>query len=567
MSYSLSIPPRPEHTHQGLLLALLVSLLLHVVFLFITRNFEISSPPVEDKRYTVELLPSRTEPPRPLPEATPLLKEPMKVQPRRRAERTQPPSPLEKQQLQEELKRPEPVEKPKPKERRFDRDVAAVELPPPQKQEKPPEAAYADRYNRSVPLETRLRGPARDAMRRSAPTPAPTAPAQPRPAPRQTPPPLRSSEAERARDSITLTPLPRAAEKPKEGPAPQARTEDKPHAAPTAAAENRREAALPAPQHAPAENAAPLPKQVKRSLDDKTLKSMKRLLPRARTPVKPSTPSSAPRVLESDKSPSARAVSPPVSSSAPPTSVPRVSARNAPQPPPPAATTDKARPSPAKKKRPAEVPPEKTMVASLPPQASPPVSGAPSARLPAPDAPKIPKAFLRPGADNALKPKEEKQRAEPKLQVADLLGNVGAVIPPTAPPSPNALPGTTDQDGNIDRGVFGPRVNMNTLSQPRYFSYFTKLKGAITRSWSYPRAAVEKAQLGEGTMKISIDRMGRLVAWELTRTTGYGLLDDAFMRAVRQAEYPAFPDEWPEPGIDLTINFRYTLGRPFFYSR
>ena len=68
-------------------------------------------------------------------------------------------------------------------------------------------------------------------------------------------------------------------------------------------------------------------------------------------------------------------------------------------------------------------------------------------------------------------------------------------------------------------------------------------------------------------MTISIRRDGKLVKWDLARTTGFGLLDDAFMRAVRNASYPEFPDEWPEAGIDLTINFRYTLGRPFFYSR
>lgn len=100
----------------------------------------------------------------------------------------------------------------------------------------------------------------------------------------------------------------------------------------------------------------------------------------------------------------------------------------------------------------------------------------------------------------------------------------------------------------------------------KYYGYRTRLKEKIENIWVYPYEAIQKGIFGDLIIEFTILKDGRLGSVELQRTSGYKMLDDAAIKALRDAApYWPLPKEWKEDSFTIKGHFVYSLGG--FYIR
>jgi protein TonB len=94
----------------------------------------------------------------------------------------------------------------------------------------------------------------------------------------------------------------------------------------------------------------------------------------------------------------------------------------------------------------------------------------------------------------------------------------------------------------------------------KYYGYMQRLKEKIEGIWRYPSDAAEKGLYGDLYVRFTIKKNGKLGAVELVRTSGHKSLDDAAIKALKDAEpYWPLPDEWGKDGLTITGHFVYSL--------
>ncbi len=104
-------------------------------------------------------------------------------------------------------------------------------------------------------------------------------------------------------------------------------------------------------------------------------------------------------------------------------------------------------------------------------------------------------------------------------------------------------------------------------SEIRYYSYMRKLKERIEAVWEYPRKAAEEGIYGDLVIRFVIKKDGSLGAVELVRTSGWRMLDQAAVAALRDGSpYWPLPDEWGTDSLTVTGHFIYTL-YGYYYVR
>lgn len=92
------------------------------------------------------------------------------------------------------------------------------------------------------------------------------------------------------------------------------------------------------------------------------------------------------------------------------------------------------------------------------------------------------------------------------------------------------------------------------------WGYLQRLKEKIERIWQYPLEAAERGIFGDLYIKFIIDRNGKLISIELLRTSGYRMLDDAAIKALKDAQpFWPLPDDWEKDSLTITGHFIYTL--------
>lgn len=105
-----------------------------------------------------------------------------------------------------------------------------------------------------------------------------------------------------------------------------------------------------------------------------------------------------------------------------------------------------------------------------------------------------------------------------------------------------------------DRGI---TFDTNEL---KYYSYMQRLKDKIEGIWKYPPEAAEKGIYGDLYIRFTIKKNGKLGNIELLRTSGYRSLDEAAMKALKDAEpFWPLPDEWKKEDLVITGHFIYSL--------
>lgn len=92
------------------------------------------------------------------------------------------------------------------------------------------------------------------------------------------------------------------------------------------------------------------------------------------------------------------------------------------------------------------------------------------------------------------------------------------------------------------------------------WGYLQRLKEKIERVWQYPPEAAERGIYGDLYIKFIIDKKGKLVSIELLRTSGYRMLDDAAIKALKDAQpFWPLPEDWQKDYLTITGHFIYTL--------
>lgn len=76
---------------------------------------------------------------------------------------------------------------------------------------------------------------------------------------------------------------------------------------------------------------------------------------------------------------------------------------------------------------------------------------------------------------------------------------------------------------------------------------------------SYPEAARERGEEGNVEVRFTVERSGRVVAAAIVRPSGSALLDEAALGLLRQAAFPAFPEDMAQDRVTITTTVRYSL--------
>lgn len=94
----------------------------------------------------------------------------------------------------------------------------------------------------------------------------------------------------------------------------------------------------------------------------------------------------------------------------------------------------------------------------------------------------------------------------------------------------------------------------------KYYGYMQRLREKIEYTWKFPAEAGERRIAGEVYIRFTISKNGKLTAADVVRTSGYRILDDAAVRALRDADpYWPLPEEWKRNDLTITGRFIYSV--------
>ena len=104
----------------------------------------------------------------------------------------------------------------------------------------------------------------------------------------------------------------------------------------------------------------------------------------------------------------------------------------------------------------------------------------------------------------------------------------------------------------------GEAISLDT-TESRYASYFARIKRQIELAWNYPNEAQRKGITGELTLRFQISRDGNLMNVRLINSSGYNVLDEAALQAVKSAApYYPFPVTIDRETLPILANFIYS---------
>ncbi len=224
--------------------------------------------------------------------------------------------------------------------------------------------------------------------------------------------------------------------------------------------------------------------------------------------------------------------------------------------------------------KPAPVPavPARRAAPAMPPHSRPmPRPAAPIPAIPLPSAP-APGGTLRRGAvapapapmpfpPDALAPSRpegavRRGAARPKIDFSDIpQPSRGAAHEEARLVDPAVIDQYAER---VERKVEDQKKIGITTDEFKYRDYMRRLKARIEGIWDYPREAAERGISGDLEIEFTINRDGTLGKVRLARTSGFPDLDEAALRAVRDAApYWPMPADWEEKGIIIMGHFIY----------
>lgn len=94
----------------------------------------------------------------------------------------------------------------------------------------------------------------------------------------------------------------------------------------------------------------------------------------------------------------------------------------------------------------------------------------------------------------------------------------------------------------------------------KYYGYMRRLREKIEGIWQYPSDAATRGIYGDLYVNFTIKKNGALGSVDLVRTSGYRSLDEAAIKALKEAApYWPLPEEWKEEALTIKGHFIYSL--------
>lgn len=95
---------------------------------------------------------------------------------------------------------------------------------------------------------------------------------------------------------------------------------------------------------------------------------------------------------------------------------------------------------------------------------------------------------------------------------------------------------------------------------PQQLSWQSKLTTYLARFKRYPVSAQSRNEQGTVTMRLVVERTGKILSAGIVRGSGFDNLDEAARQWVaRAAPVPPFTDDMAQPSIEVTVPFRFSL--------
>ena len=118
-------------------------------------------------------------------------------------------------------------------------------------------------------------------------------------------------------------------------------------------------------------------------------------------------------------------------------------------------------------------------------------------------------------------------------------------------PPPGAAPAATAAPTNAP-----PAVNAGAAKA----SWEAQLVGWLERYKRYPRLAQEQHQEGVVSLRLTMDRVGHVLAAQIDKGSGFALLDEEVSALIQRAQpLPAPPPEVPAATLTLTLPVQFSL--------
>ncbi|MFQ3573628.1 MAG: energy transducer TonB [Thermodesulfovibrionales bacterium] len=181
---------------------------------------------------------------------------------------------------------------------------------------------------------------------------------------------------------------------------------------------------------------------------------------------------------------------------------------------------------------------------------------------------------------NVKKPKERNQdiaKADRSTDDAISKPSLPAVPLPSVPSDPTIPTPKTEEKRDLRDRLFDRNIlrDIAKTTKPdikkddsitfdtkefKYHGYLRRLKDRIEGVWRYPQEAAERGVYGDLYIKFTIKKNGRLGDVQLMRTSGHRLLDEAALKALRDADpFWPLPDELGRESFTITGHFVYSI--------
>jgi periplasmic protein TonB len=165
--------------------------------------------------------------------------------------------------------------------------------------------------------------------------------------------------------------------------------------------------------------------------------------------------------------------------------------------------------------------------------------------------------------------REFRQEAPPPPDRSGLtLGGPRDALAPRAPTGPadkaTKRPSIRDQIASLGSGLIGDtgETAKQTIPldsrEPRYLNYLARLKARIQAEWDYPEEARRVGLGGELNLLFTLNKAGTLVNIRLVESSGYPVLDNEALRAVKAAApFDPFPPQMGNESWNILATFHY----------
>lgn len=114
-------------------------------------------------------------------------------------------------------------------------------------------------------------------------------------------------------------------------------------------------------------------------------------------------------------------------------------------------------------------------------------------------------------------------------------------------------------EAEAPKGEVGKTLQLNT-SELKYQKYLLNMKQKIELYWEYPDLAARNGWQGNLKINFRINKDGSVSDIELAKSSGYPMLDDAAITAIRLASpFPPFPENFEIADINIKGQFVYHI--------